>query len=220
MGSSQDFIAARRTMLDAQIRTNDVPDRRVHAAFLGVQRELFVSKAQRQFAYADLVLETLPGRFLWRARDFSKLVQSLEVAATDIALVIAGGAGYSSAVIAKLCDTVIVLDSSDMGVATATARLTDAGADNAVAVKADLKKGWPKDSPFDVIFVDGAVGEVPQVWLDQLAEGGRLGVVVREGRVGRARLYTKTNGVASFRILHESTAPEIEELKAADSFVF
>ncbi len=39
-----DFEAARETMLDTQIRTIVVPDRRIQAAFKAVPRECFVPK--------------------------------------------------------------------------------------------------------------------------------------------------------------------------------
>ena len=57
-------------------------------------------------------------------------------------------------------------------------------------VAGPLKAGAASKGPFDVIFVNGAVEEVPQAWLDQLAEGGRLAVAVAEGGVRRARIYT------------------------------
>lgn len=220
MATGQDYAAARRLMVDAQVRTNDVTDRRLQAAFLAVPREVFLGKAQRQFAYADTVLEPVSGRFLWRARDLGKLVQSLEPRSTDIALVVGGGAGYAAAVLAKLCETVIVLETNDDLVASATRKFADAGADNVVVVKGDLRAGWAKDAPFNVILVDGAVGAMAQSWSDQLAEGGRLGVVLREGPVGRARLYTRTGGNVGFRTLHDSTAPELAELRAKAGFVF
>ena len=37
---------------------------------------------------------------------------------------------------------------------------------------------------FDVIFVNGAISRVPESWLNQLAQGGRLVVIEDDGHVG------------------------------------
>ena len=48
-----DFAQARRTMVDCQIRTSDVTDLRVIAAFFDVARERFVPAARKAIAYLD-----------------------------------------------------------------------------------------------------------------------------------------------------------------------
>jgi len=48
-----DFALARRNMVESQIRTNDVTDRRLIAALLEVPRERFVPAAMRGLAYID-----------------------------------------------------------------------------------------------------------------------------------------------------------------------
>ena len=64
-----DFTAARRNMVDGQVRTADVTDRRLLAAMLEVPREQFVAPAMAGLAYLDLdlpVLEGLPADCLSR----------------------------------------------------------------------------------------------------------------------------------------------------------
>ena len=128
------------------------------------------------------MVETGPGRWLAAARDFSKLLNSLAIRETDRALDIAAGTGYSTAVIAKMAGSVVALEQDEA--AAAVIRQNVPGVD---VVAGSLKVGVPAKGPFDVIFVNGAVEEVPQAWLDQLSEGGRLAVVVAEGGVRRAR---------------------------------
>ncbi len=50
-----------------------------------------------------------------------------------------------------------------------------------------------------MIFVNGAVEVVPDAWIGQLAEGGRLTVVVDEGVVRRARVYIRSGGKSAWR---------------------
>ncbi len=105
-----DFTAARETMLDSQIRTNDVTDRRIQAAFRKIPRECFVPKAKIAMAYGDANVDLGGGRWMLRPRDFSKMVEAADIADTDIILDIACGRGYSVAIMAQLAETVVALE--------------------------------------------------------------------------------------------------------------
>ncbi len=85
-------------------------------------------------------------------------------------------------------------------------------------VAGPLKAGAAAKGPFDVIFVNGAVEEVPQTWLDQLAEGGRMAVVVAEGGVRRARLYTRSGGKAAYRTPFDTAIPMLPGFEKAAEF--
>ena len=49
-----DFAAARRMMVDGQVRTSDVTDPRIIAAMLELPRERFVPETNAALAYLDL----------------------------------------------------------------------------------------------------------------------------------------------------------------------
>src|SRR6266850_2143606 len=57
-----DFAAARRMMVDGQVRTSDVTDLRLIAAMLEVPRERFVPEAKADLAYLDLDLPAMEGK--------------------------------------------------------------------------------------------------------------------------------------------------------------
>lgn len=200
-------------MIDSQVRVNDVTDRRLISAMNAVPRETFVAPSLRASAYADLMVETGPGRWLIAARDFSKLVNIAAVRETDRVLDIAPGTGYSSAVLAKLAGTVVALEQDEA--AAKTVRDAVPGVD---VVAGPLKAGVASKGPFDVIFVNGAVEEVPQAWLDQLAEGGRLAVAVAEGGVRRARIYTRSGGKTAWRTPFDTAIPLLPGFEKAAEF--
>ena len=60
---------------------------------------------------------------------------------------------------------------------------------------------------WDVVICEGAVAEVPSAWKAALALGGRLGVVERDGPVGRAKLFVRTEQTVAARVLFDSTPP-------------
>lgn len=199
-----DFAQARRQMVSSQIRPADVTDRALQDAMAAIPRERFLPRSLGGSAYADMEIDLGHGRRFMRPRDFAKLVQGLAVKPGDIVLDLACGRGYSTAILSRLCETVIGLESQSDFASKAEGALSDVEADNAVIVTGDLKAGAPDHCPFNVILVNGAVDEVPAAWLDQLADGGRLGVIVREGGVGRARIFTRNGSAVGSRVVFDS----------------
>lgn len=215
-----DFTAARDHMIDCQIRTADVTDLSVIKAFRNVKRENFVPKSKSALAYADSNIELEEGRIVMRPRDMSKLIQAADIKRTDIVLDIACGRGYSTAVMAHLAETVIALEDTEERVEKATAALSDAGADNAVVVKGDIKAGAKEHGPFDVIFVNGAVGQVSSNWFDQLANEGRLVAIVMDGNIGRASVFTRSGDMVGDRIVFDAHMPALPGTFKPAEFAF
>jgi len=83
-----------------------------------------------------------------------------------------------------------------------------------------LVEGCPKQAPYQVILLDGAVEFVPPAILEQLAEGGRLVTVVQEDGVGRATLMQRTRGVTSGRVLFDASIARLPGFARAPGFVF
>lgn len=215
-----DFSAARNHMVESQIRTSDVTDLEVLGAFRSVAREAFVPKAQYALAYGDAHVDLGDGRIMVRPRDFAKMVQAADIAPEDVVLDIACGRGYSTAILAHLSETVVGLEETDEAVENATTHLVEADITNAAVVKGDLKAGAPEHGPFNVIFVNGAVAEVPKNWFDQLANDGRLVCLVQNGPVGRVCIYTKAGSSVGERVVFDASAPVLPGFAAAAEFVF
>jgi protein-L-isoaspartate(D-aspartate) O-methyltransferase len=215
-----DMTVARAAMIDSQVRPNDVTDRRLIAAMAAVPREAFLPAERSALAYADRVAETGPGRHLWAPRDFAKLVQAAAVGPDDRVLDIAPGAGYSSAVLARLAGSVTALEADGEAASALASRLASLGAEGVAAVAGPLAAGWGDGAPYDVIFVNGAVELVPEAWTEQLAEGGRLALAMWEGGVKRAGVFMRTGGVAAWRAEFECAAPELPGFRAPETFRF
>jgi protein-L-isoaspartate(D-aspartate) O-methyltransferase len=215
-----EFETARRAMVASQIRTADVTSRELQDALLAIPRERFIPRSRQAKAYAETEAEISENRVMPRPRDFAKLAQAAGIAKGDIVLDIACGRGWSTAVLARLAETVVGLESEDRLVQRATERLAEIGADNAVVVKGELRTGAAGQGPFDVIFVNGAVDAVPQAWLDQLAENGRLAVFVRQGPVTRAMIYTRAGGASGGRTVFDANVSLLPGFETEPGFVF
>jgi protein-L-isoaspartate(D-aspartate) O-methyltransferase len=204
-------------MIDSQVRPNDVTDRRLIAAMAAVPREAFAPAAKRALAYADVPIETGPGRWMMAPRDFAKLANAASIKETSRVLDVAPGTGYSTAVLGQLAASIVALEEGEAATALRES-LSKAGVAGIEIVAGPLKSGAAGNGPFDVIFVNGAVEDVPKAWLDQLAEEGRLVVVVAEGAVRRARVYTRSGGKTAWRTPFESAAPMLPGFERAAEF--
>jgi protein-L-isoaspartate(D-aspartate) O-methyltransferase len=202
---SATYSEMRIKMVDGQIRTTDVTDAAILLAMGSVPREAFVDAKLRDLAYIDEDLEIAPAkngrpaRFLMEPSPFAKLLQLAEIAPGDRVLDIGCGTGYSSAVISNLAASVVALESDSALAGRASATLADLGHDNVTVVTGPLAEGHPANAPYDVIFVGGAVDEIPQALFAQLKERGRLVAVEGRGNAGVARFYLKDNDFVTGR---------------------
>ncbi len=213
-----DLQAARSAMIESQIRTSDITDRRLVAAMASIARETFLPADKLAVAYAEMAVQTDLERWMMAPRELARLIGVAEIKETDRVLDIAPGTGYSTAVLAKLAAEVVALEDSAELAGPLKANLAAAGAASVEIIVAPLKSGAPSKAPFDVILVNGAIEDVPQAWLGQLAEGGRLAVVVDEGLIRRARVYTRSGGKTAWRTPFESAAPRLAGFERAVEF--
>jgi protein-L-isoaspartate(D-aspartate) O-methyltransferase len=215
-----DFAHARELMVETQVRTNDVTDPRILHAMRALPRERFAAPQQRTLAYADIELELAPGRTLMRPRDLAKLLQALAPQRHERALEIAGATGYGAAVLAMCCKEVIALDPDPNLSFAARTALEACGLANAKTVSTAAAAGWPDGAPYDVILLNGGAEIVPDAWLEQLAPNGRLGVIVRQGPAGGARIYTRSGGAVAYRVAFDAAPPVAPGLERPPAFAF
>lgn len=213
-----DFAARRTMMVDSQVRPSDVTSLPVIAAMLAVPREEFVPPAMRPVAYSGENLNIGHGRVLLEPRTLAKLLDALAIQPDELVLDLACGYGYSVAVIARLAQAVVAIETEEELVAEAEQRLSEAGVDNAAVLCAALTEGAPRQGPYDVILIEGAVEHVPDAITEQLRDGGRIGAVFVEGALGVVRIGHKINGRLSWRYAFNAKAPVLDGFSRAPGF--
>lgn len=221
---TSEYAERRLKMVDGQLRTTDVNDAALIEAVLAVPREEFVPRAKRELAYIDEDIELASGgpepRYLMEPSPFAKLVKLAEPGPGDVVLDVGCATGYSTAVLSRLASSVVGLESDPVLAQAATETLSRLGFDNAVPVSGPLNAGWKTEAPYDVVFIGGAVDEVPEALLDQLRVGGRLVAVVGHGNASFAWLYLKdASGVTARRAFNAAVKP-LPGFQRAAAFVF
>jgi protein-L-isoaspartate(D-aspartate) O-methyltransferase len=217
--SSDDFAVRRQHMVDGQLRTCDVTNQAVLAAFARLPREAFVAPGSASLAYLDRDAPALGARdrLLLAPMTLARLIQAANVQPDEAALDVAGGSGYSAAILASLAARVVALE-SDAGAVAAARRLL-ASERSVEIVAGDLAAG-AAGGPFDVILVNGAFEIAPEKLLSLLAEGGRLVGVDASYGAPKAILIERISGQTSRRALFDVTAPRLDAFRKAPSFAF
>jgi protein-L-isoaspartate(D-aspartate) O-methyltransferase len=216
-----DFAAARKAMVDTQVRTNDVTDLRIQFAIESIPRELFLPKDLRPQAYVERELAYAPGRRMLTIRDLAKLLAAADVRPRDLVLDVACGLGYSTAILASLAETVVGIESDQQLAQAAQENLNAVGAANAAIIAGDPAAGAGRQGPFDLIFIGGAIAAEPDRLLAQLKDGGRLAAIRRENGVSRGVLYRRAGTACAPRILFDAASTAIiPGFDAPKRFVF
>ena len=174
----------RRRMVEEQIRRRGVGDERVLSAMEEVPRHLFVPADLRHMAYADDPLPIGEGQTISQPFIVGEMTAALRLSGSEKVLEIGTGSGYQTAILAKLCRTVITVERIASLSAEAAGRLSDQGVGNVVYIVGDGSLGCPEHAPFDRILSAAASPAVPSPWIEQLLEGGMI-VLPIGGRRGQ-----------------------------------
>jgi protein-L-isoaspartate(D-aspartate) O-methyltransferase len=182
-----DFAAARRAMIDSQLRTSGVNEPWVLARMMTVAREDFVPGTARGVAYTDRAVPLGDGRWLGAPLVQARMLAEARPTQADRALVVDGGSGYLPALLAPLVGTIETLDAE-----TAAAGRKGKGEGEAT-----------------LLMIDGAVEKIPDSLARRLTEGGRVvsGLVVNG--VTRLAVGRKTAGAIALLPLAEMGIPRL-----------
>lgn len=214
---------ARQNMVDSQIHPAGVVDPVLLQAYETIRREDFVPDQLRNVAYSDEALAIGHGRYFLEPIVHGQMVQAVLPQSHEVVLDIGGGTGYSAAVLSSLASTVVALEDQMEFSDKAAALWQTMDIVNAVSVTGPLSAGVPKEGPYDLIFVNGAVAEVPEPWIAQLSDEGRMIVIVKkEGRtMGSVTLVRRNHaGGYSDYALFEAAAHYLPGFEPRSTFNF
>lgn len=191
------FQNLRQRMVDCQIRPVGVTDLKLLESFLLVKRENFVPEKFLDLAYAEeeILIHNSKGnkRYMMRPASLAKMLQLLNLKKTDIILIIGAGTGYSAAICSHCVYSVIALEENEDLLETTKNNLLKNGISSVSVVSNPLIEGYPTAAPYDTIFIEGRVEEVPQSILNQLKNSGKLVAVNGSHNFSTAKIYKQEN---------------------------
>jgi protein-L-isoaspartate(D-aspartate) O-methyltransferase len=187
-----DFAAARRAMLESQLRPQGVTDMTVLGAMGTVPREEFVPDKVRALAYLDRPLDLGDGRAMMPPAVLGRLLTELRPKSGEKALIVGRATDYAATVLQKMGLDVEAADGPDV----------------------------PGNEAFDLILIDGAVEEVPQQLAARLAPGGRLGGAIVDRGVTRLAVGRSAGGAFGLKTFADAEVPVLPGFAQPPAFTF
>lgn len=192
---STDFAAARKAMLDSQLRTSGVNESFVLERMGTVAREDFVPEAMRSVAYSDRAIRLGDGKVLPAPLFHGMMLSEAQPTAVDEVLVIDGGSGYLTALVEPLVGSVRVMSPEDVA-------------------------GGKKKGAYSLVLIDGAVEHIPAGLAKLVAEGGRIVTGMVERGVTRLATGRKAAGSLALLPLAEIGVPRLAQFDRPASWSF
>jgi len=113
------------------------------------------------------------------------------------------GSGYQTALLARLAAQVFTIERLAPLLDKARQVLQQVGANNVSFMLGDGTLGWRQFAPFDAILVGAAAPDVPDAYIEQLADSGRLLIPLGDRDEQILHLFTR-NGE---ELVKEDVAP-------------
>lgn len=173
-----DWEAARRRMVDEQLRPRGIRDPRVLDAMRRVPRHLFVPASERAHAYDDMPLPIGHGQTISQPYIVAFMTEALAVEPAHRVLEIGTGSGYQAAVLGVLANEVDTIEIVAPLADRARDVLATLGYRNVQVRTGNGYLGWPARAPYDRIIVTAAPDEVPPALVAQLKIGGVMAIPV------------------------------------------
>ncbi len=209
--TEQNFSSMRTAMVESQLRTSDVDDPRVIAVMARVPREDYVPAERRAMTYVDRPIPLSGGRALNPPLATGRLLKEARVAAGEKVLLIGAASGYSAALLTELGALVTAVEEEG---------LPDFTVAGATQVRGALAAGAPAGAPYDLLFIDGAVEEVPAALVQQLADGARVVTGLVDRGVTRLCSGRVVNGALGLASLTDVEMVVLPGFSAPARFVF
>ena len=172
------YAAERERMVETQILSRGIHDRRVLEAMRSVPRHIFVPPEHRYLAHSDGALPIGSSQTISQPYIVALMTELLDLKGEEKVLEIGTGSGYQAAILSSLAREVHTIE-RHAGLARYAGRLLeDLKIANVQVHVGDGTLGLPEFAPFAAIVVTAAAPDVPRALLDQLEDGGRLVIPV------------------------------------------
>ncbi len=188
-----DLKTQRKIMVETQLASRGISDRKVLDAFMKVERHLFVPENLIESAYADHPLPIGEGQTISQPYMVALMTELLELNGNDTVLEIGTGSGYQLAILSVLSKKVYSIERFPDLALKAGETLKKMNFKNFEIKTGDGTLGWPENAPYDAIMVTAAAPDVPEAYAEQLKIGGRLLMPVGEAFLQTLVRMTKTD---------------------------
>ena len=215
-----DTYLENKNMIDGQVKPLSNIESSILEALYNIDRKDYVPENFKDFSYSEKNIYIGNGRYLPKAAITAKLLSALEVETSETVLIIGSATGYSAAIASKIAETVICIEEDQDLITFSESIVSSNSMNNIVFINNNLSKGYIDQGPYSCILIEGGIEEVPNIILDQIAEGGKLVTVIMQNDTGSAIKYSRKNNQIISQFLFSIEAPSLKSFEKAKKFIF
>ncbi|GAA4047463.1 protein-L-isoaspartate O-methyltransferase family protein [Parerythrobacter jejuensis] len=190
-----DFAAARRAMIDSQLRTSGVNTPLVLSRMISVPREQYVPESARGFCYMDRSIPLGEGGILAQPVAHAKMLEEADLQPADTVLIVDNGSGYLTALVEPVVAKVESITPTDAA-------------------------GSKKRGPYSLILIDGAIEASTPALAKRLAEDGRMVTGLIENGVTRLATGRRQGKEIAFLTVEDIALPRLAQFDAPKGWSF
>ncbi len=199
------FAQQRKQMVEEQIASRGITDKRVLEVMETIPRHLFIPERNRSYSYYDQPVPIGYGQTISQPYIVAFMTELLKLDGDEVVLEIGTGSGYQAAILSLLAKQIYTIEIVENLGKEAAGLLKTMGYNNVENRVGDGYKGWQEHAPYDAIIVTAAAEHIPQPLIDQLKPGGRMVIPVGGAyEVQDLMLITKD---PSSRVIKKSIIP-------------
>ena len=187
------FQKARELMVENQLRPNKINNPTILELFKNIKKEDFLPEQIKKNSYNDSDAELSSNRGYLKNLHVAQLIHSAEISKQDKVLHIGGMTGYVSVILLSLCKELIIIENEINLISKIEENINNLNIKNATIVKVPFQKGFNKESPYDIIFIDNPIWEVLDTIKKQVSPNlGRI-IMIKKINPYLCKAYKITN---------------------------
>ena len=221
MDIETDYKKARILMVENQLRPNKINDPIILNLFQNTKKEDFILDELITSSYGDLDILLDNNRGYLKNLHIAQLIQNSKILKSHRVLHVGGLTGYVSVILSNLCKELIVMENNENLTKNLKKNIQELKIKNIKIVDTDFKEGYAEYSPYDIIFIDNPVDELPNSLKDQVVHKNGIIVMIKKisNDLCKAIKIIRNNEDYTTEYLFDVFTKH-ELIKSKDKFVF
>ena len=187
------FQKARELMVENQLRPNKINNPTILELFKNIKKEDFLPEQIKKNSYNDLDAEISSNRGYLKNLHVAQLILNAEISKQDKILHIGGMTGYVSVILSSLCKELIIIENEINLISKIEENIKNLNIKNATIVNVPFQKGFNKESPYDIIFIDNPIWEVLDTIKKQVSPNSGRIIMIKKINPYLCKAYKITN---------------------------
>ena len=187
------FEKARILMVENQLRPNKINNPVILELFKNIKKEDFLPEQIKKNSYNDLDAQLSSNRGYLKNLHIAQLIHSADISKQDKILHIGGMTGYVSVILSSLCKELIIIENEINLISKIEENISNLNIKNAAIVNVPFQKGFNKESPYDIIFIDNPILEVLDTIKNQVSPKSGKIIMIQKINPYLCKAYKITN---------------------------